>query len=320
MKRSAADDAALWKARPEIGLDTEKAMESLDPAEKKMFRLGARAFYLACSKALLQKLPLTNKLIMHASFLALKCENGEQEVRSLRYIAGQRQPQVIGVDQVSSVIDEWHMLKCDDERGALHINGRVDDYCTKIFSLKATTGAPKYPLFSKLIKALLSLPRSNADLERGFSENKHLLDGRSSLSIASINEMRHVRSFLQRYDGDATKVPLKADLLRCVRQSRARYTERVSSEGNTCKRKATEQPAFEQPSQEAEKKALEDQVAASKALLASAEEIISLGVKQKDINKVASGHVLLTKGNESLEQALKKLDDHTKRMAKKAKR
>ncbi|KAH7980280.1 hypothetical protein HPB49_014460 [Dermacentor silvarum] len=90
------DDGALWNARPEIGLDTEKAMEGWDPAEKKMFRLGARAFYLTCAKALLRKLALTNKvIIMHASFLVLKYENVEQEVQSLRYISGQLQPQVI---------------------------------------------------------------------------------------------------------------------------------------------------------------------------------------------------------------------------------
>lgn len=115
------DDAAFWKAWPEIGLDTEKAMEGWNSVEKKMFRLGARAFYLVCAKALLLKLPLTNKVIIHASFLALKYENVEQEVRSLRYIAGQLQPQVIGAEQVSCVIDEWHMLKCGADRGASHL-------------------------------------------------------------------------------------------------------------------------------------------------------------------------------------------------------
>lgn len=88
------DNGAFWKVGPEVGMDTEKAMEGWDPAEKKTFHLGARAFYIACAKALLQKLPLTNKVIMHAKFLALRCENAEQEVRSLRYIAGQLQPQV----------------------------------------------------------------------------------------------------------------------------------------------------------------------------------------------------------------------------------
>ncbi|KAH8029083.1 hypothetical protein HPB51_022647 [Rhipicephalus microplus] len=66
---------------------------------------------------------------MHAKFLALTCENAEQEVR---YIAGQLQPQVICVDQVSSLIDEWNMLKCDGDRGTLHLEGRMDVYWAKV--------------------------------------------------------------------------------------------------------------------------------------------------------------------------------------------
>lgn len=118
----------------------------------------------------------SNKVIMHASFLALKYENVQQEVQSLQYIAGQLQPQLIGDDQVSSVIDEFHMLKCDADRGTSHLQGRVNHYWAKIFCLKTITGALRYPLLSKLIKALLSLSHGNADLERGFSENKHLVE------------------------------------------------------------------------------------------------------------------------------------------------
>ncbi|XP_077554006.1 uncharacterized protein LOC144168889 [Haemaphysalis longicornis] len=294
-------------------------MEGWDPAEKKLFRLGARAFYLACAKALLQKLPLTNKVIMHARFLALRCENPEQEVRSLQHVAGQLQPQVIREDQVSSLIDEWNMFKCDGDRGTLNLETRVDDYRAKVLCLKDIMGALRYPLLSKVIKALLSLPHGNADAERGFSENKHLIDGRSSLNIASINGMRHVKSFLQRYDGDATKVPLNPDLLKSVRQARAKYAQRLSLEESSSKRKAAEDAAVEQPTHETEKAALEDQVAASKALLTSAEEIINVGVKQKDINKVASGHVVLAKGNASLDQALKRLGELEEKISKKRK-
>ncbi|KAH8033268.1 hypothetical protein HPB51_008751 [Rhipicephalus microplus] len=130
---------------------------------------------------------------MHTKFLALKCENAEHEVRSLQYIAGQLQPQVICGDQVSSLIDEWNMLKCNGDRGTLHLEGRVDVYWTKVLCLKTTNGELKYPLLSKIIKALLCLPHGNADAERGFSENKNLLDGRNTLSIASINGMTQLR-------------------------------------------------------------------------------------------------------------------------------
>lgn len=68
------EDAALCKARPKLGSDTKKAIiESWDTGEKRAFCLGAHAPYLACSKCLLLKLPLANKIIMHAKLLALKC-------------------------------------------------------------------------------------------------------------------------------------------------------------------------------------------------------------------------------------------------------
>lgn len=150
--------------------------------------------------------------------------------------------------------------------------------------LKVITDALKYPLLSKVIKALLSLPHGNADTERGFRENRHLPHGRSSLNIASINGMRHVKSFLQRYNRDATKVPPNPDLLKSVRQARAKHARRLSLEESSSKRKATEDPVVEQPNHEAAKAALEDQVAASKALLTSTEDTINLGVKEKDIH------------------------------------
>lgn len=313
------DDAALWKVRPEVGSDTEKVMEAWDHSQKKAFRLGARAFYLACSKALLQKLPLANKVILHARFLALEYDNAEMEVRSLRYLAAQL-PQVLGDDQVSSLIDEWHILKCSGDKSAKCTQERIDDYWAKVFSLRSATGEQKYPLLSRLIKALLSLPHGNADCERGFSENKHLLDGRSSLSIASINGMRHIKTHLRRYEGDATKVPLSLDLIRSVKQSRVKYAQRTAAEEATSKQKPSKEDCgLEQCRLAEEKKVLEDQVAASRALLTSAQELISSGVKRKDMDKVQRGHILLTKGNSSLERALGKLQELSKQISKKPK-
>ncbi|KAH8028389.1 hypothetical protein HPB51_016502 [Rhipicephalus microplus] len=84
------DDSALWKAQPELGADTEKAMDAWDPVEKKAFRLGALFFFfLACGKALLKTLPLANKVIKHARFLTLNYASINKEVQSVQYLAGQ---------------------------------------------------------------------------------------------------------------------------------------------------------------------------------------------------------------------------------------
>lgn len=109
------------------------------------------------------------------------------------------------------------------------------------------------------------------------------------MSIASINGIRHVKSLLRHYDAHATKVPLSFDLLRAVKQYGARYAQRMRAEESKSKWKATEVPASEQSTLEAETRDVEDEVAACKALLSSAEEIVNSGVKQEDMNKVDSG-------------------------------
>lgn len=41
--------SALWKERPEVGLDTEKALNSWTASEMKSLYIGACAFYIACA-------------------------------------------------------------------------------------------------------------------------------------------------------------------------------------------------------------------------------------------------------------------------------
>ncbi|XP_037508748.1 translation initiation factor IF-2-like [Rhipicephalus sanguineus] len=99
------------------------------------------------------------------------------------------------------------MSKWEDAKTALSPNERIDVSWAKVFAVKTT-----------------------ADVEQGFGENKNLFEGRSSLNIASINGIRQIRSHLNRYSGDATEVPLTTELIWRVKQSWAKYAERLSAE------------------------------------------------------------------------------------------
>ncbi|KAH9377825.1 hypothetical protein HPB48_021069 [Haemaphysalis longicornis] len=108
--------------------------------------------------------------------------------------------------------------------------------------------------------------------------------------------MRQVKSHIQRYGGDAMQVPLGPDLIRAVKQSRAKHAMRVSAQAATIKRKATQDDSTsQQPVLSEQRQVLEVQVTSSKALLKSAEEPISSCVKQKDPERIQSGHVPLEK-------------------------
>ncbi|KAL3183937.1 hypothetical protein MRX96_006260 [Rhipicephalus microplus] len=317
LKRLDVMDASLWKSRPEVGTDTEKSMLEWDSSEKKRFYLGARAFYLACAKDLLQKLPLDNRVLQSASLLNWQSTNVESEVRALKYLVSQL-PQVIKHEEVSSAIDEWHMLKCDSNSDLLALGGeRIDVRWGKIFELKSPGGQPKYPLLSRLVKCLLCLPHGNADCERGFSENKRFYENRYSLCIASINGLRQTKTYLRRYDGDGIKVPLSTELLQSVRRSRARYTERTASAQQSESRKRLgDQDTGADVDEKRLRKNLEEKVTSSRALLKRAEDIISSGLRSKSLEQVEAGQTLLAEGNSALSQTLSQLEELSKKVSK----
>ncbi|CAN7945309.1 unnamed protein product, partial [Ixodes hexagonus] len=107
---------------------------------------------------------------------------------------------------------------------------RVDDFWQTIFELRLDNGAFKYPLLGALVKALLCLSHGNADVERGFSENRRMLQERASLSIASINGLRAIMSFSERYGRNPAAVPRNHELIKAVKGSRKQQLQRLESE------------------------------------------------------------------------------------------
>ncbi|CAN8004648.1 unnamed protein product [Ixodes hexagonus] len=316
------DSSKIWKEVPEIGHDTEEEMKTWESHEKRAFRTAARAFYLACARSLLTQLPLDNKLLFHLRFLS-PCQtvSMSEVVCSLKYVAG-AVPQIVKPEQVSSLLDEWYSWQCEnvpknDEEG-------VDEYWAKVFNLKSSlTQDQKYPLLSLLVKAVLSLPHGNAECERGFSENKHMLQGRANLGVASICGMRQVKSYLKRFDSDVTKVPLTADLLQAVKRAHKVYTERLEAEKQKDERqKRRSSDAREASSKRArlqeEERQLEQRIICSRTMLEHAQSLIESGLKNKEMEKIESGQVLLSEANTKLAQNLEKVNCIREQLAKKS--
>lgn len=301
--------SAMWLQKPELGQDTKQALHSWPACERKSMYIRARAFYIACAEHLLSRLPLDNKVLQHLKFLNPR--HGSSSV-SLRHIACAL-PQVISPSEVSVLIDEWNGLVCEtcdwDREGSLTA------YWKSVFSLKkANSGDYKYENLVRLVKAVLCVPHGNADCERGFSENKFALQHRSSMSITSVTAMRQIKAYLRRYDGDATKVEITAPLLKSVRESRQRNLERVKSEQETMtsvkrKRESEKPEKDERTVLIDEKQDLLNRVSSLKSLLGSAQELITVGLKNKEMGKVESGNVLLEEANTTLPKVLKRIEE-----------
>ncbi|KAH6922186.1 hypothetical protein HPB50_010792 [Hyalomma asiaticum] len=298
---------ANWKAKPELGSDTEKEMELWTPTQKKAFHVKARAFYITCTKYLVSRLPLDNRVLFHMRFLKPGA-TGDSYTKSVRFIANAL-PQVIPPNELSTLTDEWLSLVC--ETADWEISDDVIPHWANVFLVKMPNGEPKYPKLAKLAKAVLCLPHGNADCERGFSENKQALHHRASLSITSVTSFRQTKAFLKRYGGDATKVPLTKELLRSVGKSYRAYRERVQREEASASRKRkSEEPLAkdcEVKKLKEEKTGLQARLTSLKSLLASAQDLINLGVSSKDMQKVETGNVLLTDVNSKLPSVLERI-------------
>lgn len=298
-----------WKQVVEIGGDTEKVIAEWSAEEKKLFRLGARSFYIKCATYLLSTLPLDNIVLRDLRCLRPDIIHEESSVVAFRNLA-QHVPQVIPPQAMSGLMDELALVsteKLEHDPGE-----RIDVAWQPIFFLRGKNSGPRYPLLGKLVKSLLCLSHGNADVERGFSENRRLLLERSNLSIESINGLRAIQSFSKRYNRDVATIPIKADMMKAVKQSHKRYIERIAREDeHAAKRsKLGSNCSSTKPQQ---KQDPNTEINLAKKMLTNAEALIAKGMKSQAFADIASGQALLKEGQARLADALHKLEASKKK-------
>jgi hypothetical protein len=85
-------------------------------------------------------------------------------------------------------------------------------------------GDSKYPTLAAVVKMALSLSHGQADVERGFSLNKHILNDRSLLSEKVLCATRTVKEVLIRH-GSVTSVPITPALIAAYRGAHKLYKD-----------------------------------------------------------------------------------------------
>ncbi|KAH6931313.1 hypothetical protein HPB50_023512 [Hyalomma asiaticum] len=183
---------ANWKAKPELGSDTEKEMELWTPTQKKAFHVKARAFYITCTKYLVSRLPLDNRVLFHMRFLKPGA-TGDSYTKSVRFIANAL-PQVIPPNEVSTLTDEWLSLVC--ETADWEISDDVIPHWANVFLVKMPNEPPSVP-WAKLShrKPLKKQPR----VRRSTTASLLSPTGRKSFFVSPPGVM--VRTSPPTYDG-----------------------------------------------------------------------------------------------------------------------
>jgi len=105
----------------------------------------------------------------------------------------------------------------------------VDEYWYRVMQLTDTRGNPKFPTLTAVVKMSLSLSHGQVDVERGFSFNKQVLDGRTTLSERVLCATQTEREVINRY-GSIMNIPITPSLLFVYRSSHRKYKEARENE------------------------------------------------------------------------------------------
>lgn len=336
-------DSSNHLAMPYIGHDTLHSLNSLKQEGKitervyKEFLQRAKSFYMETVGALLKTLPLKNCILRDLQVLHPLSRHANWSVDAIKRLAVAIK--LFPREKIDPCVDEWKLYRTeclseewdhlttlpgpedevedenDDEVGEQQSGGKEKDICSfwvYVFSIKTPNGLLKYPNLTVLVKLCLTLSHGNADVERSFSENKLLVTpSRTSLNDATINGYRATSSFMRKYGGDPSKLPINSAVLKAVRNARSLYMQRIELQ-KQAKRKLEESCTVESNAKKRKNDGSEQRKVISDADNLSKEgmDMLNDAIKKKDFNKVTAANAVLERARQmktTAEEELKKL-------------
>ena len=100
---------------------------------------------------------------------------------------------------------------------------RIDEYWHAISNIRNENGSRKYDKLWTLVKCVMLISHGNADPEREFSINKHILSIHGpTTGEHTIESIRLVKEFVMKFGG-SEKVPVTKWLLQSCKQAYSKY-------------------------------------------------------------------------------------------------
>ncbi|CAF2061871.1 unnamed protein product [Rotaria magnacalcarata] len=291
-----------------IGEGARKLLVHLDRNERESFFVDVKTIYQTIAEYLKKHLPLKSSFLRDIQVLnpSFKSAQYTDEVlriaRAIPYLLTDQEIDYIRDEWLTyslDIIDEkWYIKqKKEDNSGNEYVvYHRIDYYWNKVLGITTIDGRLKYPTLNKLIKNALIIPHGNADIERGFSINEHMIpQNRSSLSDSSINGIRSV------YDGvkfagagSSHKVHINKDIIKSVEKSYQLYkndlnlrksmVERSEKENTECSQvyEICKQVLIEEAELLKQQKDLQGELQQINLIIVDGTESLNLAIKKKD--------------------------------------
>ena len=107
---------------------------------------------------------------------------------------------------------------------------RIDEFYAKVLKeLYKSRDPGHFDILDRFIKLSLSLPSSNAIIERGFSQSKMFLESRENLSLPTLIGLRNTKDAITHYGGSAN-VPITSSLRAAHMKAKSSYMKRLETE------------------------------------------------------------------------------------------
>jgi uncharacterized phage infection (PIP) family protein YhgE len=106
---------------------------------------------------------------------------------------------------------------------------RIDEYWYRVMQITDTRGDAKYQSLGFIVKIALSLAHGQADVERGFSTNKQILDNRTVLGEKTLHGLHTVKEVIRKYDS-IVSIPITRNLIMTYRNAHREYISALDKE------------------------------------------------------------------------------------------
>jgi hypothetical protein len=343
--RSAANLRPL--SEMDIGETTRQTLDTVKQEKHKGLLMDMQHFYKTCAESLRSSLPLASTLLQDLHCLTPQARSQPESENCIRRLA-QKLPQVVDDNEVTTVLDEWKLYSVDDIPVEWQISQEsntdgpatsIDDYWSRVISIKNASGLRKYSCLGKVVRACLSLSHGNADVERSFSVNKKVVTAdRVSLGQDTINALRIVKEAIRiQGNGQISSIAITNRMLQLARSAYSVYKDHLEKKKAEIemKRRAIQQQRDELLAEETKKREAEEVerkkkrdkekrrqllkeiemkqseqrnvLKAAEGLLADAEKKLSDAIKCGDMCKVSIASGLLEVGRKRIAQANKEL-------------
>ncbi|XP_063436782.1 uncharacterized protein LOC134718215 [Mytilus trossulus] len=176
-----------------VGLYTRTYMadhtDDISPSVLAKFFKSVRSFYNVVVAKMLAKFPFKDPVVCGLAFLN-PSTRGDLPSSSVTVVA-RRFPSVVPehlLQQLEEEFTAYQVTPSSELPTYTPDSTRVDQYWGQVSQMtNRITGTPRFPLLSKIVSAVCTIPNSNADCERTFSMLKKIhTDTRSSLDNSTL--------------------------------------------------------------------------------------------------------------------------------------